>query len=185
MADAAARRIADRYATALYDVAEAGRALEAVEADLAFLQQCLTTSPELVRIVQSESVADPEKLRALLALMAVHKAHVYTINSLKTLAKHQRLVVLIDVVAAFARVAEARAGITVAQVTTAAPLTAEQQTTLDAALARRLGKRLRVVARVDSALLDGLTVQVGSHLYDASLHGKLHRLESHLRAAAL
>ena len=182
MADAAACRIADRYASALYDVVEAGRALKGVHADMAFLNQCFAASPQLVRIIRSESVVDTEKLRALLAIMARHKSHKYTLNFLKTLATHQRLVLLIEALEAFACVAEARAGVIVAQVTTAAPLTAAQQIALDAALERKLGGALRIVPKTDPALLDGITVQVGSHLYDASLMGKLQRLETQLRA---
>ena len=184
MADAAVCRIADRYATALYDVAEAGRALEPVAADMAFLKHCCEASPQLVRVLKSESVSDPDKLRALFALLARREAHTYTRNLLRVLAANQRLHRLVLVLDAFDRVAEARAGIRVACVTTAAPLAPAQQAALDATLAGRLGSKLRIVPQVDPDLLDGLTVQVGSHLYDASLRGKLQRLETQLSASA-
>jgi F-type H+-transporting ATPase subunit delta len=181
VADVAPHRIADRYASALYDVADAARALKAVQTDLRFLAQCFSTSMPLVQALSSVSVAEANKLAILLALLDRQDSHMLTRNWLRALADNQRLALVTHMLKAFEQVAERHAGVVTATVTTALPLTSEQEAALTAALRQKIGVALRVLTRVRPELLDGLTVQVGSVLYDGSLHTKLQRLELQLK----
>ena len=76
-----------------------------------------------------------------------------------------------------------RAGVVEAKVASAQPLSEAQAKALQAALAQRTGKSIRLVASQDPALLGGVKVQVGSTVFDASLQGRLRLLKQQLLTA--
>jgi F-type H+-transporting ATPase subunit delta len=61
----------------------------------------------------------------------------------------------------------------VARVTSAVPLTDDQQTRLAATLAREFGGEVRLQVVVDPSILGGLTIRVGDELIDASVARQL------------
>ncbi len=68
------------------------------------------------------------------------------------------------------------AGIAKVIVTSAVPLTDEEQATIRAELVRRLGRELETEYRVDPALLGGLVLNLGTYVVDGSVAGKLDQL---------
>jgi len=69
---------------------------------------------------------------------------------------------------------------TTARVTSAVPLTAEEQARLRARLGRRFGRELALTITVNPRILGGLIVQVGDVVIDGSLAGKLDTLQERL-----
>jgi F-type H+-transporting ATPase subunit delta len=64
--------------------------------------------------------------------------------------------------------------------TTARTPSAATLAALKAAIEKETGKTARLHARVDPALLGGVTLRLGSNLLDYSVAGRLHRLERSL-----
>jgi F-type H+-transporting ATPase subunit delta len=71
-------------------------------------------------------------------------------------------------------VASRRRGQSVARVTTAVPLTPEQEQRLTEVLGRIYGRTVGLQVTVDPSVLGGLIVQVGDEVIDGSI---AHRLE--------
>ena len=67
-----------------------------------------------------------------------------------------------------------------AGVTAAQPLSEDQTAALEATLARVTGKRVRCGYTVDSSLVGGVTVRIGSTMYDGSVRGQLDGLRRRL-----
>jgi F-type H+-transporting ATPase subunit delta len=98
-------------------------------------------------------------------------------NFLAAVAHSHRLALLPQIAEQFeARRAEAESVIDV-DVATAMPLTDGQRATLEAALANRFGKRVRLAEQVDVSLVGGAIVRAGDLVIDGSLQGRLARLE--------
>jgi len=73
------------------------------------------------------------------------------------------------------------AEIKIAQVSSAIPLTPDQELDLISRLRNRTGaKEIKLVTNVDKSLLGGLKVQIGSNVIDLSLKGQLRELASQL-----
>ncbi len=68
-----------------------------------------------------------------------------------------------------------------AEVTSALPLTPEEQATVKRDITKRLGGAPAVVFRVDPNILGGLIVRVGDRVVDASVAGRLEGLRASLR----
>lgn len=185
MAGAELSLLAERYAVALYDVATTNHALPQVVADVQFLERCLAESGEFNQMLGNASLTQDARLQATLAvLMQKGDVHPLTRNFLATLALNHRIAALPLVLGKLHRVMERAAGIVVVDVTTAAPLKDEYLPVVEDALRHKIGQKLRVQLHVDPSLLDGMTVRVGSILYDASLRHRLQKMEQTLLRVA-
>ncbi len=67
-----------------------------------------------------------------------------------------------------------------AEVTSALPLTAEEQTQVKKEVLSKMGRQATVAFRVDPSILGGLVIRVGDKVMDGSVAGKLEGLRQHL-----
>ncbi len=68
-----------------------------------------------------------------------------------------------------------------AEVTSALPLTAEEQTRVKRDVLAKMGKQTTIAFRVDPSILGGLVIRVGDKVLDGSVAGKLEGLRQNLR----
>ncbi len=169
--------LADRYAAALFDLADERKELDAVAGDLQSLRAMLRESADLRRVIRSPVLSRDEQGKAIAALAQQAQISLLARNFLGLLAQNRRLFALSDMIESFlARLAERRGEVT-AQVTTAQDLTPAQRDAVNEQLRRAVGRKVAIDIRVDPSLLGGLIVKVGSRMVDASLKSKLHRLQ--------
>ena len=107
-----------------------------------------------------------------------------TLNFLKLAAKNRRLSALPDMIKAYATLLSQSKGEIAAEVTSAEALTDSQLSDLKAALKSSLGRDVALVTRVDSSILGGLIVKVGSRMMDNSLKTKLQNLKIAMKGTA-
>jgi F-type H+-transporting ATPase subunit delta len=162
--------VGDRYARALFDLANETGTLRAVAEDVAALRRMRADSSDLRTLLASPAFTSTDKAKALGALAAKAKFSETTRKFLGLLAANGRASVLPEALAAF-------------EVTTAAPMSAAQSKAVAEALRTALGKAPEIETRVDPALLGGIRVRVGSKLFDASLRSKLDSLKFALKRA--
>jgi F-type H+-transporting ATPase subunit delta len=104
-------------------------------------------------------------------------------NFVRLLAENRRLALLPGIAEQFAALrADVEQTVDVT-VTSALPLTDEQGEKLRAALARRLGRTVRLQAEVDPALIGGAVVRAGDFVVDGSLRGRVERLANTMAGA--
>jgi len=169
--------VAQRYASALLELAEEKGVIADVERDLGKVEGFLNESTDLDRLVKSPAFSVEEQLAALVALLDKAGISGLAANFVKLTAKNRRLFVLPGMIKAFkAQLAEKR-GEETAEVVSAAPLSDEHVAALKEALAASRGKSVNVAASVDPALIGGLVVKVGSRMIDTSLRTKLNSLK--------
>ena len=172
-----------RYAQALFELADAQGRLAQVEGDLTGLEAARRESGDFARLLSSPAFSHEAKAKGLDAIAAASGLDPLTRKFLGVIAANGRASALPDMARAFAMLAARRRGAVAAEVTTAAPLSEEQQRGLSAALRQSLGKDPEMTIRVDPGLLGGIKVRVGSRLYDASLKGRLDQLKTALKRA--
>ena len=86
---------------------------------------------------------------------------------------HKRIPLLPQIRESFELALDERLGFVRADVTSAAPLSPAQTSSLEVELARLGGKGVRVRYAVDENLLGGVVARIGSTVYDGSLRGQL------------
>jgi F-type H+-transporting ATPase subunit delta len=175
--------LADRYATALFDLADERKALDQVSEDLRRLRAMLNESAELRRLVRSPILSRLEQGRAITAIAERSGLSPLTRSFLGLVAQNRRLFAVPAMIDAFLARLAARRGEITAEVAAAQALTPAQLDAVNEQLRKAMGSKVAVEVRVDPALLGGLVVKVGSRMVDASLRSKLHRLQLAMKGA--
>jgi F-type H+-transporting ATPase subunit delta len=76
----------------------------------------------------------------------------------------------------------AERGITVAQVTTAEPLTADEEALVREKLASITGNTIEITSTIDPDIIGGIVVRIGDQVIDGSVRNKLERMRTRLVA---
>lgn len=166
-----------RYATALFDLAREGDALDAVGEDLTQFEAMLDESEALESLVRSPVFSADDQERALGAVLDAAKFSDTTTNFLKLVARNRRLFAVRDMVRGYRALVSQHKGEITAEVTSAVALTDEQSAALGDTIKASLGQEVQIVTSVDETLLGGLVVKVGSRMIDNSLKTKLDNLK--------
>jgi F-type H+-transporting ATPase subunit delta len=169
--------IAERYAAALFDLADERRTFDEVASDLRQLRTMLAASVDLSRLVRSPILTRGEQGKAIAALAAHAGFSPLVRDFLAVVAKNRRLFAVPAMIEAYLEKLAERRGEITAQVTAARPLSETQLALLSDQLRRSAGRRVSVDARVDPALIGGMIVRVGSRMVDGSIKSKLQRLQ--------
>jgi F-type H+-transporting ATPase subunit delta len=169
--------VAERYATALFELGRDSGALDSIDADLRRFAGLVEESADLKRLVRSPVFSAEEQLRAISAVLDKAEIDGLVANFIKVAARNRRLFAVSDMITAFGRLLARRRGEVSAEVTSAEPLSEAHLGDLKAALKASLGKDVALETRVDSSLIGGLIVRVGSRMIDGSIKTKLNALK--------
>ncbi len=169
--------IAQRYATALFELADEAKALDAVADDLTSLRSLIDDSADLRRLVASPAMDRADQGRAMAGVLEKGSANPLTRNFVAVVCANRRLFVLPAMIRAYLAELAARRGELTAEVSSAIALDDAQTAALTDQLRKVMGAKVQVEATVDPALLGGLVVKVGSRMVDASLRTKLNKLQ--------
>ena len=175
--------LSGRYATALFELAQESKALDATANDLTRLKSLIAGSADLARVVRSPVFTREEQGNAMAAILTRLNVSTLTKNFIGLLAAKRRLFALNGIIAAFETLVANQRGELRAEVTSAKALKPDQLTILAGTLKDALKREIRLSERVDPSLLGGLVVKVGSRQIDSSLKTKLVRLERAMRGA--
>ncbi len=169
--------VAERYATALFELALESNAIDQVRADLAKFQALLVESPELNRLVRSPVFTADVQQKALAAVLDGAGIGGVAMNFLKVVAGNRRLFAVGDIIKGFDALVARHKGEVSAQVTVAEPLSEAHLAELKDALNTVTGKDVMVDVKVDPSIIGGLVVKLGSRMVDSSLRTKLYALK--------
>jgi len=162
-----------RYATALFELAEGRRAIDAVEQSLARVRDALTQSDDFRRLIASPVINRATATGVIAAVGAELQLDPVTLNFIGVLAQNRRLGQLPQIIRAFRLLASRWRGEVNAEVTSAHPLAPDQIDALKQQLRQRVGREVSVDLAVDPALLGGLVVRIGSQMIDSSIRTRL------------
>lgn len=171
--------VARPYAKAAFDFAVEANAIESWLIQLTFAAE--VAKDETITSYLSGG-ASVEQAQALFLNVCGEQVDSQGQNFLKVMAENERLLVLPQVLAQFCELkAEYEQEITV-DVTSAVEVTAEQKTTLSAALEKRLARKVKLNCIVDTSIVSGLIIKAGDMVIDGSVQGKLSRLATTLQS---
>jgi F-type H+-transporting ATPase subunit delta len=176
--------LADRYAHALYSLAEDRSALDETVEQMASLGRLLGESADLRRLLNSPLIEMHTARQAIRAVLAAEGLSTLVQDFAGVVASNRRLRALPAIVAAFAALVAEKRGVVVAEVTTAHPMSDLQEQQLRARLIESGYGRVEILRHVDPSLLGGLVLRIGARLYDSSLKSRLQRLQYAMKGAA-
>ncbi|MEJ2034838.1 MAG: F0F1 ATP synthase subunit delta [Maritimibacter sp.] len=173
--------VAQRYATAVFELAKEEGVIAAVEKDLDVLADALNDSSDFAAMIGSPIYSRAEQAKAMTALASKMGLSVPMAGVLGVMAEKRRLFVLPQLISALrAAIAEDKGEVT-AEVTAAKAMTKTQQDKLAKALKASIGKDVKINLAVDEDLIGGLVVKVGSKMIDSSIRSRLIALKNSMK----
>lgn len=166
--------IARPYANAIFTIANEKGELKAWSDLLAIFSQSVA-DPKMQSIIASPSVSDDDVL-GLMTEIAGDAMKDDATSFLKLLAENNRLQLLSDIALLFDELREEAEQVMTADVTSARPLTPEQEANISAALKKRTGRDVSLNTQIDESLLGGAIIRAGDLIIDGSALGKLNKL---------
>lgn len=173
--------IAQRYATAVFDLAREAGAIGTLEADIDALSAALTESADFAAMVRSPLYSRQDQQDAITALAGQMGLSPLTVNTLALMAAKRRLFVLPQLIKALRDLIANEKGEVTAEITAAAPLTDAQAERLADTLKAKIGRDVKINTTVDESLIGGLVVKVGSRMIDTSVAAKLANLQQAMK----
>lgn len=167
----------DGYADALLSVAKAEGNLDEVEDELFRFGQNLAGSEQLRNALTDEMVP-VERRQAIVEELLGGKASPVTSQLVGFVVGAGRGKDLPAIITKLVERAASEKDRTVAEVRSAVPLTDDQKSRLEAALANATGKQVVVKVIVDPSVLGGLVATVGDQVIDGTVRTRLDQLKS-------
>ena len=164
-----ARAFADVVLSAHLDVNRAVGGLRRITALMA-------ENDELRRVWENPAVPADQKRRLLDVVVEREGIEKPVRNLIAVLMDHRRMQFLDRITEQLEKELDARMGFAEAQITSARELGDAEKRTLEAQVAKVTGKKVRAHFALDSALLGGAIVRVGSTIYDGSVKGQLEKI---------
>jgi F-type H+-transporting ATPase subunit delta len=173
--------IAQRYATAVFELAKEGKALAALEKDLDALETAMNVSADLAAMISSPVYSREDMAKAMAALSVKMNLSPALAGALGVMAAKRRLFVLPQLLASLRTQISEDKGEVTADVVAAKSMTKAQHDKLAKALKATVGKDVKINLAVDESLIGGLVVKVGSKMIDSSIRSRLNALQNSMK----
>ena len=178
--NAAAAEISQPYAQALLSIAQSQNLTEEFGTDARTFLGLLTGSQELNNFLANPFVK-PENKKNLLKQLLGEGVSPYLRNFLLLLVDRKRIAFLAPILRQYLALLRQLNQTVLAEITSAIPLTeTQQQAITERVIALTNARQVEIETKIDSELIGGVIIKVGSQVIDASLRGQLRRLSLRL-----
>jgi F-type H+-transporting ATPase subunit delta len=174
------RASAARYARALFDVATKESNPEQAEKELDAFAGLLQSHPELRRVLLNPAIPAANKRAVVEQLMARQQPSTPVRKLLLLLAERDRLELFPDMLDVYRQRLMEHMHVITAEVTTAAPLAADQAAQLQQRLARATGRTVMMTTTVNPDIIGGVVTRIGGTVYDGSIATQLAAMRQRL-----
>jgi len=176
--------LARRYTTAAFALASASKKLDVVASDLAGIQSQLSADEGAIKLLSSPLLTAEKQVAFAREFGKKIGANDITLNFLLIVARNRRLKYLPQIIAEFQNKIAAEKNEATAVVTSSQKLDDAELKQIADNLSKKTGKKINIKEVVNSAIIGGLIVQIGSVMFDNSIRTKLNRLAANLKKAS-
>jgi F-type H+-transporting ATPase subunit delta len=178
-------KISEPYAGALLELAKSKDSVDEITADVNDLLTLLVSVPELTSYLGNPVISN-EKKKGLLKEVIGSKLNQVTLNFLLFLIDRRRISFFEAIGENFLKLVFEFSDIYVAKVQTRVPLSYLQEERLISKLVKLTGgKEIRLMHTIDTSIIGGLVVQIGSQVIDISLKGQLRQISNSLETSLI
>ncbi|AFW96740.1 ATP synthase F1 subunit delta [Dolichospermum sp. UHCC 0684] len=178
--DAATAEVSQPYAQALLSIAQSQNLTEEVGGDARTFLSLLTGSQELTSFLSNPFVK-PENKKNVLKQLLGEGVNLCLRNFLLLLVDRRRIAFLEPILQQYLVLLRQLNQTVLAEITSAVPLTQTQlQAITEKVITLTKARQVELATKIDSDLIGGVIIKVGSQVIDASLRGQIRRLSLRL-----
>lgn len=175
-------KVALPYAEALLESVKAINLIDKTKEDLSLISTILLESPDLRFFLNNPLIASGSKKKVLSQLF-LSQINDYVLKFLQVLVDRRRISLLGTIIEKFFDLVYKLESIMIAKITTAVMLTESQKQSLIEKLKTiTKSKQVKLVINIESNLIAGFIIQIGSKIIDTSLSGKLKYMAFYLNS---
>jgi len=169
--------IADRYASALYELSSEVKCTDEVLNDLLKIKNYINQSSDFKLLIKSPLISADDKMNILKKILSKHSSNSLTSNFIKVITYNKRINFLPIIIDRYNSINTEKRGDVIADITSAEILTDQQKKGIKSQLGSMLGEKLSLNFKIDNKIIGGLIVKVGSKMIDSSLNSKINKLK--------
>ncbi|WP_300001128.1 F0F1 ATP synthase subunit delta [uncultured Cedecea sp.] len=171
--------VARPYAKAAFDFAVEHNSVEGWQRMLAFAAE--VADNEQMTELLSGALA-PETLSKSFIAICGEQLDANGQNLIRVMAENGRLKVLPDVLQQFVQLRAALEATVEVEVTSASTLSDDQLSKINAAMEKRLSRKVKLNCKIDKSVMAGVIIRAGDMVIDGSVRGRLDRLADVLQS---
>ena len=172
------------YAQALLSIAQEGNLTDRFGQDCSILTELLESSAELTQLLENP-IIDPDIKKNVLRQVTSEQLNPTMLNFVMLLVDRGRIAFLDRVCARYQELLRELNQTVLAEVTSAVELSDSQKDSVRQRVTAMTGANsVELKTSLDSELLGGVIIKVGSQVVDASLRGQLRRIGIQLSSAS-
>ena len=171
--------LANRYAQAVFSLAAEHDMQSRITEELTGLNRLLEENRELRECLLNPFITGERKMAIITDLFATAFSPL-TLDFLRLLVEKRREMILADITRRMNELLRKSLGILPVQLTSARPLTPDQEATVRRRLSEIFSRQVELETAVDASLLGGMVVQAESRLFDGSCRGQLAKIRYEL-----
>jgi len=172
--------VAERYAGALFGIAQEKGLMEKIEEELRGVLEALDASADFKKVFYHPQVPATVK-KEIVKEVVGGQVGTYTLNFINVLLDARREVFFKEIVREYTRLVNETRNVVEVAVTSAVEVPAVYKDELKAALARATGKDVQVAYETRPEILGGLVIRIGNRVIDTSVARQLERLREQIR----
>lgn len=178
------RKLARRYAKALFDVSKEKQNVADVLDELKTLYDIFTADASLLEMFKAPNVSHAAKIDVLKKTFEGNVAPV-VYHFLEMLLLKNRVAYLPVIFEEFLVLRDKDEGVLKAEAKSVVELSPDEMARLEEKLSQLLSKKVRVEMEKDERLLGGLWIKAGDWVMDESVRGRLQRMREKLKKVPL
>jgi len=174
--------VAERYARALYEIAKSLHRDDVIQVELQNLSKALTQDPSLGKLFDNPELTTAEKRKFLQKLYQERREDYYEtlLDFFTVLFEKNRFGLIHEISLEFLRISDEDKGQGVAEIRSAVPLNAAQESKIVGRLEQIAGYKIMVKKEVDPSLVGGVVVKIKNKIIDGSVQFKINSLKKEL-----
>ena len=173
-------RVAQRYATALFNEAQRQDMVGAVEADLGAISNLSTGDDKFKDFLFSPHVAREEKSKIAEKLFS-DRITALTMQFMRIVIEKRREAEIAGIREEFVSLRRQHGNVIYAEIISSEALDDKQRDAIEKKLAEKTGKRIEAAYDVDPKLIGGVKIVYGNYVLDGTVRGTLNRLSDTLK----
>lgn len=168
---------ANRYALALFELANENSELEVVEKNIQDLLQIYNSSSDLKNFIKNPTQSQFNQLKVIQELSSKMNLSKVVNNFLSILVTKRRIFFLNNIFQNFLILVSKKRGELKASLVSSKNLSDDELQNLNKELSQTIGTSIKFDYKVDESLIGGLQMQIGSLMVDTSIKNKLRKYE--------
>lgn len=172
--------VAERYAGALFSVAQEKGLMDEIEQELKDILEALDASPDFRRVFYHPQVSTSLKKQIIKEAFGA-EVNEYALNFINVVLDARREVFFKDIVTEYTRLVNETRNVVEVMITSAVEVPSDSKDNLVEALSKVTGKDVRVAYELKPEILGGLVIRIGNRVIDSSITRQLERLREQIR----